>query len=48
MQWWGWVIVALVVIVAIVAIVLAVQAKRRSGGVIITGRPGKTGGSRKP
>jgi hypothetical protein len=35
MQWWGWLILVLVVIAVIVGAVLAIQAKRRAGGVII-------------
>ncbi|MGM0385989.1 MAG: hypothetical protein ACQERF_08435 [Actinomycetota bacterium] len=42
MEWWGFVLVAIVVIALIVAIALAVQARRRRGGVI-SGRGGKPG-----
>lgn len=47
MQWWGWVIVAVAVIVVIVGVTLAVQARRRRGGVIINpdGQDGSALGS---
>ncbi len=35
MQWWGWVLVAIVVLALAVGALLAVQAKRRKGGVIV-------------
>lgn len=43
MDWWGWLIVVLVVLVLIVVGVLWVQARRRSGGPVVSGR----GGSRR-
>lgn len=42
MEWWGFVLVAIVVIALIAAVALAVQARRRRGGVI-SGRGGKPG-----
>ena len=35
MEWWIWVIIIVAIVAAILALVLAVQARRRSGGVII-------------
>lgn len=35
MEWWGWLIVILVVIAVLVGAFIAIQARRRSGGVII-------------
>jgi hypothetical protein len=35
MQWWAWLVVALAVIALSVVAVLAVQARRRRGGVIV-------------
>ncbi len=35
MQWWQWSIVAAVVLLALVLTALAVQARRRRGGVIV-------------
>ena len=35
MQWWSWLILVLAVVAVSVGVLLAVQAKRRSGGVII-------------
>jgi hypothetical protein len=48
MQWWAWLVIALAVIALLVVSVLAVQARRRRGGVIVdrsrhANRP--TGGS---
>jgi hypothetical protein len=34
MQWWAWAVVALAIIVLLVVAVLAVQWRRRRGGVI--------------
>jgi heme/copper-type cytochrome/quinol oxidase subunit 2 len=34
MQWWAWLVIAFAVIVLLVVAVLAVQARRRRGGVI--------------
>ena len=48
MDWWGWVIIALVVLALLAALVLGVQARRRRGGVII-GKPSEaTGGDTTP
>lgn len=38
MQWWAWLIIVIVVIVVLVGAFMAIQAKRRSGGVIISDR----------
>ncbi|GGF97734.1 hypothetical protein GCM10007304_09580 [Rhodococcoides trifolii] len=51
MEWWGWLILVLVIIAVIVGAVLAIQAKRRSGGVIIADtsnveKPGGQAGGR--
>lgn len=49
MQWWGWVIVALVVIALLVGAFIAIQARRRKGGVIVDpAGPATTDGGRKP
>jgi hypothetical protein len=52
MDWWGWVIIAVAVIALVAVLLLAVQARRRRGGVIQgspdgsgAGRGGRTGGS---
>jgi hypothetical protein len=39
MQWWAWVIVVLAVIVALTVGVLAIQSRRRRGGVIVDPNP---------
>jgi hypothetical protein len=39
MQWWAWVLVVLVVIVALTVGLLAVQSRRRRGGVIVDPNP---------
>lgn len=44
MQWWGWVIVALVVVGIVLGLALWVQARRRRGGVIIAPSTTKRGG----
>ena len=36
MQWWWWLIIAVVVIAVVIGVFLAVQARRRTGGVIMT------------
>ena len=41
MDWWGWVILALVVIAVLVALAVIVQRKRRRGGVIGLNAPGR-------
>ena len=33
MQWWVWLIIVVVIIVALIGGVLAIQARRRTGGV---------------
>ncbi|MGH3782919.1 MAG: hypothetical protein ACRDRO_20430 [Pseudonocardiaceae bacterium] len=40
MDWWGWVILALVIIAALVMLAVIVQRKRRRGGVIGLSDPG--------
>jgi hypothetical protein len=35
MQWWAWLVIALAVIALLVVSVVAVQARRRRGGVIV-------------
>ncbi|HEY3894408.1 MAG TPA: hypothetical protein VGL88_03465 [Pseudonocardiaceae bacterium] len=40
MDWWGWVILALVIAVVLITIVIVVQRKRRRGGVIGLGNSG--------
>lgn len=35
MQWWGWLILVAAVVAVSVGVLVAVQARRRSGGVII-------------
>ena len=35
MQWWGWLILVVAVVAVAVGVFLAVQSRRRSGGVII-------------
>jgi hypothetical protein len=42
MDWWMWVLLALVVLAVLAGLVLYVQARRRSGGVI-SGGPGRRG-----
>ena len=37
-QWWVWLIIVVIVIVAVIGGVLAIQARRRTGGVIISDR----------
>lgn len=37
MQWWGWVIIVLALLGLLAVLVLAVQARRRKGGVIVGG-----------
>jgi hypothetical protein len=39
MQWWAWVIVVLVVVVALTVGLLALQSRRRRGGVIADPNP---------
>ncbi|MEU8523327.1 hypothetical protein [Streptomyces sp. NBC_01216] len=47
MDWWIWLIVAVAVVVVLTASALAVQARRRTGGVIAGGRRPRRGkGSR--
>lgn len=48
MQWWIWVLIIIAVAAAILALVLAVQARRRSGGVIIADRTPETRKRRHP
>jgi hypothetical protein len=43
MEWWHWLIVALVVLAVLAGLVLAIQARRRSGGVIASGGRGRRG-----
>jgi hypothetical protein len=48
MQWWAWLVIALAVIVLSVVAVLAVQARRRRGGVLVdrSGRANRPTGGR--
>jgi hypothetical protein len=48
MQWWVWVIVVLVVLAVLTGAFLAMQSRRRRGGVIVdaTGAKGRTSGRR--
>jgi hypothetical protein len=39
-EWWGWLLVVLAVLLVLVLATLAVQARRRSGG-IVTSRKGR-------
>ncbi|MFZ0119358.1 MAG: hypothetical protein WBR33_05910 [Pseudonocardiaceae bacterium] len=39
MDWWGWVILALVIIAALVVLAVVIQRKRRRGGVIGLSQP---------
>lgn len=39
MEWWGWLLVVLAVLVLLFVATLAVQARRRSGGIVV-GRKG--------
>ncbi len=45
MEWWGYLILVLLVVVIAVGAVFAVQARRRSGGVISLDNSEKKGGS---
>ena len=38
MQWWVWLIIVVIIIVAAIGAVLAIQARRRAGGVNIKDR----------
>ena len=38
MQWWVWLVIGVIVIVGVIGGVLAIQARRRTGGVIINDR----------
>ena len=38
MQWWVWLIIVIVVVAVVLGAFIALQAKRRSGGVIISDR----------
>ena len=38
MQWWVWLIIVVVVIAILFGSFIAIQARRRSGGVIISDR----------
>lgn len=46
MEWWGWLIVALVLVAVLAAAVFAVQARRRKGGVIVEPSHPEDGGQR--
>jgi hypothetical protein len=37
-QWWMWLVIGVIVIVGVIGGVLAIQARRRTGGVIINDR----------
>jgi hypothetical protein len=41
MDWWGWVILALVIIAVLVVLAVIVQRKRRRGGVIGLSKPSR-------
>lgn len=45
MQWWVWVVVAVVVLAIVVGGFAFIQAKRRSSGVIVGGDKGRRGSS---
>ena len=38
MQWWMWLVIGVIVIVGVIGGVLAIQGRRRTGGVIINDR----------
>ena len=38
MEWWVWLIIVVVIVIVLVGGFIAIQAKRRSGGVIISDR----------
>jgi hypothetical protein len=48
MQWWAWVVVVLVVIAVSMSGFIALQSRRRRGGVIVDANrdPGRTAGRR--
>lgn len=49
MEWWTWLIIALAILAAVAIGVVALQARRRSGGVIAQGRHRPpSGGAQKP
>ena len=37
-QWWVWLVIVVIIIVVVIGGVLAIQARRRTGGVIINDR----------
>lgn len=43
MEWWLWIIVAVLVIVAVVLTVMRVQATRRKGRIVSSRQPRKPG-----
>ncbi|GFH34575.1 hypothetical protein [Streptomyces pacificus] len=43
MDWWIWLIIALAVLAAVASSVVALQARRRSGSVIVAGRRSQAG-----
>lgn len=46
MEWWIWLVIVLAVVALCAVSALAIQARRRSGGVIAGRRPPRDGGSR--
>lgn len=48
MEWWTWLIIALAVLAAVTVGIVALQARRRSGGVIAQGRRSPGGGGQRP
>ena len=38
MQWWVWLVIVVIVIAVVIGAVLAIQGRRRTGGVIINDR----------
>ncbi|MBV7697808.1 hypothetical protein [Streptomyces sp. TRM70350] len=48
MEWWTWLIIAVAIVLAGVGFVVALQARRRSGGVIAQGGRHRKGGGQEP
>lgn len=48
MEWWIWLIMALAILAAVALCIVAIQARRRSGGVIAQGRRAPGRGGQKP
>lgn len=47
MEWWTWLIIALVIVLVGAVSFVSLQARRRSGGVIAQGRRPRRGGGPK-